>query len=321
MLPRLNLATLPTPLHRLDELSRRLDVDLWIKRDDLTGFAMGGNKVRETEYLIADALQQKADVVLTAGTYQSNHVRVIAAASQRVGLECHVFLSGSEPRPPTGNFLLDKLLDVKIHHTASREERHPAMESFSKQLEEEGRRPYLIPLGGANAIGASGYVSAFKEMNNQIRQLSRKPAVLVFASSTGTTHAGLLVGRLQAKAKVQILGIRTDLDPDPQEVVCRIANGLAELLGLKGRIKIDDVELNGHYVGEDFGVQTRDGTEALRLLWRLEGILLEPVYTAKTMAGLIDLAGTGIWKKQRVVFLHTGGTPATFSFAETLFQY
>lgn len=309
---RLDLAILPTPLHRLEPLSQRLGIDLWIKRDDLTGYGLGGNKVREAEFLLADALKHDADVLLTAGTFQSNHCRVIAAVAQRIGLECHLFLSGQEPDPPSGNFLLDCLLDAKIHPTKSRAERQPAMESFSNRLRNEGHRPYIIPVGGASPIGAYGYVMAFEELDSQLDTLPEKETVLVFASSTGTTFAGLLIGKLRTQSEVQVLGIRTDLDPNPERVICEIANALAERLGIQERVREEEVSLNGDYVGEDFAIPTKEGVDALRLLWRLEGIVLEPVYTAKGMAGLIDLARSGLWKTKRIIFLHTGGVPAIF---------
>ncbi|MGA2462326.1 MAG: pyridoxal-phosphate dependent enzyme [Candidatus Bathyarchaeia archaeon] len=235
-------------------------------------------------------------------------------------MECHLFLSGQEPDPPTGNFLLDRLLDAKIHSTSSRAERHPAMEVFASRLRNEGHRPYVIPVGGANAIGAYGYVLGFEELEGQVRGLPKKPTILIFASSSGTTYAGLLIGKLQIKSEVQIVGIRTDLDPNPENVICGIANALVERLGIQERVRREEVHLNRDYVGEEFRVPTKEGIDALRLLWRLEGILLEPVYTGKGMAGLIDLARKGLGKTERVVFLHTGGVPATFSFPEILSQ-
>lgn len=187
---RITLCTLPTPLHRLEELSRRLSRDIWIKRDDLTGFAMGGNKARKAEFLLADALQKRCDVILTAGAMQSNHARVIATASRKLSLECHLFLAGQKPDPPTANVLLDLLADARIHVSESKEDRVPAMEAFAKELRKDGRTPYIIPVGGSNEVGAQGYVWGFEELDRQLRNLPSKPIVLVFCSSSGGTHAG-----------------------------------------------------------------------------------------------------------------------------------
>ena len=314
MFPRLKLATTPTPLHPLELLSKDLGVDLWIKRDDLTGFGLGGNKVREAEFLLADAIQQGANVVLTAGTYQSNHARMVAVVARRVGLDCHLFLSGQASDPPTGNLLLDYLSKAKIHAIATLAERRPSMEAYAERLRIEGRRPYVIPIGGANEIGAYGYVVAIEELEDQLSVLPKKETILVFASSSGATYAGLLVGKLLRGSGVDILGIRTDMDPNPELEICAVANALAERLGVAGRFESKDVHLNSDYVGEGFSVATQDGIAALKLVWELEGILLEPVYTAKGMAGLIDLARKGMWKNERVIFLHTGGIPTVFSF-------
>jgi len=309
---RISLCTLPTPLHRLEELSRRINRDIWIKRDDLTGFAMGGNKARKAEFLLADALQKRCDVILTAGAMQSNHARIIATASRKLSLECHLFLAGQKPDPPTANVLLDLLADARIHIVQSKEARVPAMEAFAKGLRKDGRTPYVIPVGGSNEVGAQGYVAGFEELDGQLRNLPSKPTVLVFCSSSGATHAGILVGKAMTQSQVEILGIRNDDDPNFEESICSVANALAKRLGLNIEFHNQDVHLNSNYVGEGYGVPSEEGREALRELWQREGILLDPVYTAKAMAGLIDLARKGEWANERIVFLHTGGTPSVF---------
>ena len=312
MSERLPLCTLPTPLHRLEELSRRLAADIWIKRDDLNGFAMGGNKARKAEFLLADALQRKCDVVLTAGAMQSNHVRVIAAASSRFSMECHLFLSGPKPDQPTANLLLDLLADAQVHVVPS-EERPSAMETFAEQLQKKGRRPYIIPIGGSNEIGAQGYVLGVQELEEQLQHLPRKPTTLVFSSSSGGTHAGILAGMALVQSKMRHLGIRVDRDPDLEESICTVANAIAKRLDLVKEFQREDVSLNSDYIGEDYGIPSKEGTQALKELWQREGILLEPVYTAKAMAGLIDLTRRGEWADERVLFLHSGGTPSVFS--------
>lgn len=313
MQDHLPLATLPTPLHPMERLSDSLDTETWIKRDDLTGFAMGGNKVRKAEFLLADAQAQGADVVLTAGAVQSNHARVIATAARRQGMACHLFLSGREPNPPTGNLLLDRLAEAQIHVVASSVERPAAMEAEAERLRAEGHRPYVIPIGGSNAIGAQGYAAGFAELETQLRALPPKPTHLLFASSSGGTYAGLLVGKALTNSEVLLLGIRVDRDPEPEEAVCEVANALAARLGLSRRFAPAEAALNAEFVGEDYGVPTAAGLDALRQLWQQEGILLDPVYTAKAMAGLIALAQRGTFRGGRVIFLHTGGAPGVFS--------
>ena len=312
---RVSLCTLPTPLHRLDELSRRTSRDIWIKRDDLTGFAMGGNKARKAEFLIADAVLKDSDVILTVGAMQSNHARTIAAAARKASKECHLFLDGEEPDPPTGNVLLDILAEAHIHPVHDSEERLIAMERFVEELRKEGRNPYVIPVGGSNEVGSQGYVSGFQELENQLRNLPSKPTVLVFCSSSGGTHAGNLIGKAMTDSKIELLGIRNDDDPGFEERVRDLANALSSKIGIGRVFRSDDVELNSDYVGEGYGVPSKEGKSAMKELWQCEGILLDPVYTAKAMAGLIDLVRRGEWVDKRIVFLHTGGIPSVFDFS------
>ncbi|MGA2790732.1 MAG: D-cysteine desulfhydrase family protein [Candidatus Bathyarchaeia archaeon] len=317
--PHLTLGSLPTPLHELPRLSKELGLDIWVKRDDLTGFAMGGNKVRETEFIFAEALEKGSDVILTAGTYQSNHARVVSAAASLFGLECHLFLSGETSSPPTGNLLLDHLAGAKIHDVSTLAERTPAMQALARELRESGRKPCVIPIGGADEVGAHGYLTGFAELHVQIAALPSKPTRIVLASSSGATYAGTMVGISQAKSTVELLGIRTDLDPDDsEEKISSIANQLSKRVRYPHTFEPEDVHLNPDYVGEGFGVPTTDGVKAIRKLWKQEGILLEPVYTAKAMAGIIDIAERGFWKNERIIFIHTGGIPTTFSFAPLL---
>ena len=315
---RISLCNLPTPLHRLEELSRRLNRQLWIKRDDLTGFALGGNKARKAEYLLADALRKRSDAILTAGAMQSNHARTIAAAARRMSRECHLFLVGEKPEPPTANVLLDILAGAQIHIVRTAQERISEMDAFAEKLRNEGRNPYVIPVGGSNEVGAQGYVSGFLELEKQLRNLPSKPTVLVFCSSSGGTHAGILVGKAMTDSKMEILGIRNDDDPTLQESICNVANALSKKIGLGKEFQQDEIHLNSNYVGEGYGMPSKEAEAALKELWQREGILLDPVYTAKAMAGLIDLAQDGKWVDERIVFLHTGGTPSIFSSPFTL---
>ena len=308
---RLSLCTLPTPLHMLEKISRSLNTEIWIKRDDLTGFAMGGSKARRAEFLLADALRNECDEVLTEGPIQSNHARVIASGARRFSKGCHLFLSGQKPNRSTANLLLDELADAQIHFVQY-EERFVMMEAFAEELRRKGRRPYVIPVGGSNEIGAQGDVVGFAELERQLQTLAPKPTVLVFASSSGGTHAGLLVGKELVGSQVNVLGIRVSRDPNLQQIISDKAASFAKRLGLQKKFQIADIVENEDYVGEDYGIPSKEGASAVKGLWQSEGILLEPVYTAKAMAGLIDLARSGEWIDERVVFLHTGGTPSFF---------
>jgi D-cysteine desulfhydrase family pyridoxal phosphate-dependent enzyme len=309
---------LPTPLHKLEELSRTLKTDIWIKRDDLTGFALGGTKARKAEFLMADALEKRCDVILTEGPIQSNHTRVIAAAAQRYSKECHLFLSGQKPERPTANLMLDLLADAKIH-VVTYEARSAAMEAFAQEIRKLGRRPYVIPVGGGNEIGAQGDVLCFDELETQLQDLEQKPTVLVLATSNGGTHAGILVGKALTGSTVNVLGVGVgSRDAHVEDSICALANAVAKALNLSRQFKREDVNLNSDYVGEGYDIPTDESIRALKELWKRDGVLLDPTYTAKAMAGLIDLARKGEWTNERVVFLHTGGTPSVFSSTTTL---
>jgi L-cysteate sulfo-lyase len=321
---RPSLGALPTPLHPLPNLSRMLGVEVWIKRDDMTGFAEGGNKVRKAAYLLADAQMQQCDVILTAGAIQSNHARVIAAASARCKLECHLVLSGILPTPPAGNTLLNTLSQAIMHDVSTGDGRVPTMEALAGRLRAEGRKPYIIPIGGSNAVGAQGYVAGFGEIHDQLKKyerlVGRNPAVLVFATSSGGTFAGLLAGRALKRSKVELLGIRVDRDPGAEATISQVANELAGSMQLDARFDPSEVTLSEEFVGEGYGLATPEGLEALRLLWRTEGILLDPVYTGKAMAALLALAQRGAFEGKRVVFLHTGGGPSVYARPEVIVQ-
>jgi L-cysteate sulfo-lyase len=315
---RLRLCTLPSPLHKLELLSRKLATEVWVKRDDLTGFAMGGNKARKAEFLLADALRKDCDVILTAGSIQSNHARVIAAAARRFSVDCHLFLTGEQSTARTGNMLLNVFSKAQIHCFPSQQETESGMKAFAEELGDKGNRPYVIPVGGSNEIGALGYVLGFQELESQLLSLTSKPTTLIFASSSGGTHAGILAGRALTKSQVKLLGIRVDRDPNLEKLICSIGNALSKRLGLTNQFQPRDVTLNSDYVGENYGVPSEAGVTALKELWGLEGILLDPVYTAKAMAGLIDLACKQTWADERVVFLHSGGMPSVFAFLPQL---
>ena len=324
-LARVPLAHLPTPVEALDRLSRYLgSARLLIKRDDQTGLAMGGNKVRKLEFLMAEALAQGADVVLTGGAVQSNHCRQTAAAAAKLGLECILVLGGSPPPAPNGNLLLDQLLGARLHW-AGAHRRGEQLAEVAEQLLAAGRRPYVIPYGGSNAVGALGYATAMLELSRQ--ELDGLPlgAVdrIVFASSSGGTHAGLAVGARMVGFGGQLLGIGIDKGEAgdlPYELhLAQLANATASLLDLAATFRPEDFAVNRDYLGAGYGVVGPLEREATQLLARLEGVLLDPVYTARAFGGLIDLLHRGvIGRNETVLFWHTGGAPALFAYGESI---
>ncbi len=322
-LPRFPLAHLPTPLEEAPNLAAAIGGPrILVKRDDLTGLALGGNKTRKLEYLIADARRQGATVVITTGAAQSNHCRQTAAAARVAGMRCVLVLNSEQPEPPVqGNLLLNHLLGAEVRLVASREERGPTMEQVAEELRERGERPYVIPGGGSNPIGASAYVAAVYELVEQLIQRGERPTRLYVTSSTsGGTHAGLALGARLASAPFQVVGIAIEEDAAAiREVVAPLANATAEFLGVDARFEPGDLIVDDRQVGPGYGVPTEACLEAIRLAARTEALLLDPVYTGKTLAGLIDQARRGeIGPDETVVFLHSGGTPALFAEAERL---
>jgi L-cysteate sulfo-lyase len=324
-LPRVPLAHLPTPIDPLPNLTAYLGgPELYIKRDDQTGLATGGNKARKLEYLIAQALAADADTVITAGSTQSNHARQTAAAAARSGLECHLVLytpDGIPPRRPSGNLLLSDLLGAVIHWTPERAPYAATIAQVESELLDAGRRPYVIPYGGSNAYGLLGYVAAMREFKAQARGMDPFDTH-VFASSSGGTQAGMILGAALAELAPtsRILGISVDMPAATLATnVARLANSAADLLGLDWQIDPAAVLVDDDYIGAGYAVVGNQEREAIRLLARHEGILLDPVYTGRAFAGLIDLIRRGeLTTGQRVLFWHTGGTAALFAFGEDL---
>ena len=311
------LAHLPTPLEPADRLGRHLGLppgSLWVKRDDMTGLAGGGNKARKLEFLCADALERGCDTLVTGGGLQSNHVRMTAAAANRLGLDCLVVLAGVRPGVPAGNVVLDELLGAEIVWTGQESAAmdyaavESAIEQECRRLLASGRRPYGMPIGGASRVGALGYVVAAAELVGQMGSTVGEPALVVTADGSGGTHAGLAAG-LGDHARVLgvDVGARTDLC---QEVPAK-AIETAALAGLAPPTGTVQVE-SGH-TGPYYGSLTDDCREALRLAARLEGLVLDPVYTGKAMAGLIEASRRGDLPDGPLVFLHTGGLPALFA--------
>ncbi len=307
--PREPLATLPTPLHDLPRLTALLGGPrLLVKRDDLTGFALGGNKVRKLELFLADARAHGADVLITCGGVQSNHCRVAAAAAARAGMRSILVLSGQRPERPTGNLLLDELFGAELIFVDSRGERASRMDALAREARGKGHRPYVIPLGGSTPLGAYSYVEAARELASQCSALGVTPSAIVHSSSSGGTQAGLVVGCLAAGLATRVVGISADeTREDLGRMVADIAELLAKQLGLQAPGH-DAIEVLDDYVGDGYGVSTPASEEAARLFARHEGIVLDPTYSAKAAAGLIDLIRRGRFRRgETVCFWHTGG--------------
>jgi D-cysteine desulfhydrase len=317
---RVPLAYLPTPIDRLDRLSRHLGgPELLIKRDDQTGLATGGNKTRKLEFLVADALAQGCDHLVTTGAPQSNHCRQTAAAAARYGLGCSIVLRGKAPAEMTGNLLLDHLLGAHVHWTDGRDGSE-VMGRVLAELRSVGRRPYPIPLGGSNVIGATGYVLAMQELMGQLEAERLNVDFIVFASSSGGTQAGLVLGADIYGFRGQVLGISVD---HPAESLATqsaaLATATATHLGLETVSVGHLVNVNDDYLGEGYARVSELDREAIALTAQLEGILLDPVYTGRAMGGLIDLVRWGAFtRRHRVLFWHTGGSAALPAFSTKL---
>ncbi|MFO0461112.1 MAG: D-cysteine desulfhydrase [Burkholderiales bacterium] len=323
--PRVRLGHFPTPLEPLENLTRALGGPrLWIKRDDCTGLSTGGNKTRKLEFLMAEAQALRADVVITQGATQSNHARQTVAAAARLGLQCHILLedrTGSTDPDYTdnGNVLLDRLHGATVERRAGGSNMQAEMEAVAARLTDAGRRPYVIPGGGSTPLGALGYANAALELVNQATERGLRIDHLVHATGSAGTQAGLVVGLQALNSPIQLLGIGVRAPREKQEsMVHDLGRRTWELLGLRGEPPREAVVANCDYVGGGYGVPTPGMVEAVTLLARTEGLLLDPVYSGKGMAGLIDLIRKGRFgKDENVVFLHTGGSVALFGYPST----
>jgi D-cysteine desulfhydrase len=310
-IPRLKIAHLPTPVESLPRLSALLGGPrLLVKRDDQTGLALGGNKTRKLEFLVAEAQAHGARTLITAGAIQSNHCRQTAAAAARFGFDCILVLSGDQPTTFSGNLLLDHLLGAQMVWTTRAERDRRLQETFEAAWE-AGKRPYLIPYGGSNPTGAVAYAFALQELLEQ----GVSPDWIVFASSSGGTQAGLVAGARRFGFKGQILGISVD---EPAHVlqarVANLASQTVELLGEKASFQADEILVDDHFLGSGYGVVGEPEREAIGLLARAEGLLLDPVYTGRAAAGLLALIRAGFFSPDlTVLFWHTGGAPALFA--------
>jgi L-cysteate sulfo-lyase len=320
--PRVRMFPTPTPLEPLENLSRHLGgPEIWIKRDDCTVVATGGNKIRKLEFLVGEAKAQGANHLVTQGAVQSNHVRQTAAVAKRFGMKCTALLehridTNDRDYLNSGNVLLDRLFDTAIEYRPGGTDMNAAIEAKGAALREAGERPYVIPGGGSNRVGALGYVSCAQELMQQVDQMGLGIDRVVTATGSAGTQAGLVVGLEGANAGIPVLGIGVRLPRDAQEAnVHRLAEATADYVGMQGGIARSAVIANCDYVGPGYGQPTPGMTEAVLMLARLEGVLLDPVYSGKAMAGLIELIRKGeIRKGETVVFLHTGGAVGLFGY-------
>jgi L-cysteate sulfo-lyase len=322
--PRVKICHAPTPLEFMPNLTKHLGgPQLWIKRDDCTGVATGGNKNRKLEFLMGEALAQGATHIVTQGAVQSNHVRQTVAVAAKLGLKCTALL---EHRVQTndsdyndgGNVLLDRLMGATIEYRPGGTDMQAAIEEVGARLKEAGEVPYVIPGGGSNTTGALGYANVALELMSQANDLGLRIDRVVHATGSAGTQAGLVAGFEALNSGIRVLGIGVRAPKDKQEAnVYKLAQATAEKIGVRGGIRREAVEANCDYVGAGYGIPTEGMAEAVTLLARTEAIFLDPVYSGKAMAGLIDLIRKGSFRKdENVVFLHTGGQVGLFAYAD-----
>ncbi|WP_347313393.1 D-cysteine desulfhydrase [Defluviimonas sp. SAOS-178_SWC] len=320
--PRHFLAHLPTPLERLDRLSKELGgPEIWIKRDDCTGLSTGGNKTRKLEFLMAEAEAMGADMVMTQGATQSNHARQTAAFAAKLGMKCHILLedrtgSNDSNYNTNGNVLLDHLHGATTEKRAGGGDMNAEMEALADRFREDGRKVYTIPGGGSNPTGALGYVNCAFELVSQVNDRGLVIDHIITATGSAGTQAGLIVGLKAINAGIPLQGFGVRAPKAKQEdMVFALAQKTAEKLGCPGVVTREDVVADSDYVGAGYGIPRADTLEAIRMFAELEGILLDPVYSGKGAAGLIDYIRKGRFRKgERVVFIHTGGSAALFGY-------
>ncbi len=332
----MNLAKFPrrrytegrTPIEKLSNFSRTLGgASIFMKRDDLLGLAGGGNKTRKLEFMVADALSKGADTLITCGAVQSNHCRLTLAAAVKEGLKCRLVLEERVPgsyRPEaSGNNFLYHLMGVEdIRVVPGRSDMMMEMKKVADELATEGRKAYIIPGGASNPIGALGYVACAQEIVNQTFEMGIRIDYVVCASGSAGTHAGLVTGFCGSNTDISVVGINVSrTKEDQEEIVYKLACETAQLLGIEQRIPRDAVLCFGDYVGPGYSLPTPGMVEAVRLVARTEAILLDPVYTGKAMAGLIDLVRKGYFPKDsNILFVHTGGSPALYAYLDTFWK-
>lgn len=315
-MPRTRLAHLPTPLDDAPRLSALLGGPrILIKRDDMTGLALGGNKTRKLEFLIGDALSQGADTVFTAGAPQSNHCRQTAAACCKAGLRCILVLTTGQHDELQGNLLLDRILKAEIVHTKS-DDTNAVMAELATAERAKGRKPYVIPIGGSNGVGTLGYASLILELASQLFERGQTVDRAYAASGSGGTQGGMLLGARLYDLPWRLIGVSTGRrSAEVAGYVVHAANEAAHVLGSTESFSGQDVEVDDRFTGPAYGISTPESREAIRLFAETEGVILDPVYTAKAAAAMIhDIRTKAIGRDETVMFVHTGGTPAIFAY-------
>jgi L-cysteate sulfo-lyase len=324
--PRVSLAHLPTPLEYLPRLSKHLGgPDIWIKRDDCTGLATGGNKARKLEFSMGEALERGADTIITVGAVQSNHVRQAAAAACKLGMKCEVLLEHrvadpSELYMTSGNVLLDRIFGANLRFYDKDADFDAEMQKIAREVEAAGGTPYIIPGGASSPVGDLGYVACAEELLQQFDEQDVSFDHMVIPSGSAGTHAGLIVGLRGNGSDLPILGIGVNVPRHEQEdKVFELACDTAEFVDRRGCVIREDIVADCNYVGRGYGEPTAAMNEAVLMLARTEGLLFDPVYTGKALAGLIDYVREGRFEKgQTVLFVHTGGVAGLFAYADIL---
>ena len=324
--PRVSLAHLPTPLEFLPRLTEHLGgPDIYVKRDDCTGLATGGNKTRKLEFSMGEALREGADTIITVGAVQSNHVRQTAAAACKLGLSCEVLLEHrvehpSETYTSSGNIFLDRIFGANLREYPGGTDFDTAMAEVADEIRANGGIPYTVPGGASNTVGALGYVDCGIELLNQFSEQDLDVDHIVSATGSAGTHAGLIVGLRGSGSDLPILGIGVNAPQDVQEErVYKLATETADLVGAPDCVVREDIIADCNYIGPGYGQPTDSMNEAVLMLARLEGLLFDPVYSGKALAGMIDYVRRGRFTKgQKIVFLHTGGSAGLFAYADSL---
>ena len=324
--PRVSLAHLPTPLEFLPRLTRHLGgPNIYVKRDDCTGLGTGGNKTRKLEFLMADALQQSATTVITQGAVQSNHARQTAAAAAKLGLACELVFEkriegASDPYLHSGNVLLDRIFGARVREVAKGSDMTAELDAVADEVRKSGKTPYVIPGGGSNPTGALGYVDCALELVSQANRQGLVIDHVVHATGSAGTQAGLAVGLKAIHTGIPLLGIGVGADRKAQEQkVFELATKTAKFTGAEDVVKREDIVCNCDYVGPGYGVPTEAMNAAVLLAARLEGLLFDPVYTGKALAGMIDLVRNGWFDgAENIVFIHTGGSAGLFAYVDQL---
>ena len=324
--PRVSLAHLPTPLEHMPRLSAELGgPQIWVKRDDCTGLASGGNKTRKLEFVMAEAIEQGADTIVTVGAVQSNHVRQTAAAACKLGLACEVLLEHRVQDPSdsysnSGNVFLDRMFGANLREYSGGTDFDKALQEVAEQVRSDGGKPYIVPGGASDKIGALGYVNCALELLVQANERGLVIDHLITATGSAGTQGGLIVGLKATSSNIPLLGIGVSAPQDEQEQkVFDLAGITADYIGAPGAVKRADVVANCNYIGDGYGIPTDSMNEAVMLLARREGLLFDPVYSGKALAGMIDLVRGGEFSgAENIVFLHTGGSAALFAYADQL---